>query len=107
MHQLPERWCQHPTIAAMPATENTPERKQKYGLEDGEKVITEGHFRILSALAQLPPGVELPVIITELDGEKLSPHPSMMPPGAPGAAPEGASNTPAGAAAQAAEVDAP
>jgi len=52
----------------------------RQGLADGEKVITQGHFRIQSAFAQMPPGVPLPVMITNLDGQDLAP-----PTGSPGA----------------------
>jgi len=83
-------WLEAPREEIIPATEQAPERKQKYGLEDGEKVITEGHYRIQTALMQTPPGEPLSVTITELDGVKLKlDQPS--PPGAPGGGAGGAS----------------
>lgn len=43
------------------------------GLRDGEKIITEGQFRIGNALAALPKGVALKVNITALDGKNTAP----------------------------------
>jgi len=81
-------WLEAPREVIIPATEQTPERLQKYGIEDGEKVITEGHFSIQTAFARMPPGMPLSVMITELDGVKLAPP---APPGAPGGGAGGAS----------------
>jgi len=68
------------------------------GLHDGERVITQGHFRIQMALAQMPPEARLPVMVMNLDGQDVAPPAGAMAGGMP----------PAGAAgaAQAAEVDA-
>jgi len=41
------------------------------GLQEGERVITEGHFRIQAALRQIPPGISLRVVVTTLDGQDL------------------------------------
>lgn len=43
------------------------------GLRDGERIITEGQFRIGNALAALPPGVKLQVAVTALDGKAGAP----------------------------------
>jgi len=42
--------------------------KNFVGLRDGERVITEGQFRIGNALAAMPAGVRLKVDVTEIDG---------------------------------------
>lgn len=43
------------------------------GLNDGDVVITEGHYRIGAAMAQLPPGMKLKVAVTTLDGRDITP----------------------------------
>lgn len=47
-----------------------PDRKY-IGLNDGDVVVTEGHFRIGAALGQLPPGMKLKVAVTTLDGKDV------------------------------------
>jgi len=58
---------------------------KKQGLDDGERVITQGHFRIQSALAQMPPDARLPVMIMQLDGQDVGPPAGAMT-GAPSSA---------------------
>jgi len=48
-------------------------RKRLVGLRDGERVITEGQFRIGNALAVMPKGVPLRVNVTKLDGKSVAP----------------------------------
>jgi len=70
---------------------------KKQGIHDGERVITQGHFRIQSALAQMPPGAGLPVMIMNLDGQDVAPPTEAMAGGGM------AASAPMGAA-QAAEI---
>jgi len=67
------------------------ENGKRQGLHDGERVIVEGHFRIQSALAQMPPGARLPVMIMNLDGQDVAPPAGAMAAGSmPPSAPAGA-----------------
>lgn len=43
------------------------------GLRDGERVVTEGHFRIGAALAAMPKGMKLKVNLVTLDGKSAVP----------------------------------
>jgi len=52
-------------------TQSVPAGQEDIGLEDGDIVVTEGHFRINTALEKLPKGQKLKVAITTLDGEDL------------------------------------
>jgi len=70
--------------------EASPPRTVFIGLQDGERVVTEGHFRIQAALGQMPPGIPLNVIVTTLDGQDVAP------PAPPSAAPLAMSGSPSG-----------
>jgi len=80
-------WLDTAREETVPATEQMLERVQKYGLQDGERVVTQGHFRIQSALAQMPPGARLPVMIMELDGHNVAPPAGAGGGGMPGTPP--------------------
>lgn len=64
--------------AALPDNDNqqapsAPAVNRYIGLNDGDVVITEGHYRIGAAMAQLPPGMKLKVAVTTLDGRDITP----------------------------------
>jgi len=71
--QLSDRnwWLEAAEERIIPATEQAPEHTQQYGLEEGERVIVEGHYRIQMALAQMPPSERLTVTLANLDGQNL------------------------------------
>ncbi|RCL03018.1 MAG: multidrug efflux system [Candidatus Tokpelaia sp. JSC189] len=43
------------------------------GLNDGDVLVTEGHYRIGVAMAQLPFGMKPKVVVTMLDGQNIDP----------------------------------
>lgn len=53
------------------AAPSAPSDEKYVGLNGGDVVITEGHFRIGAALGQLPPGMKLKVAVTTLDGKNI------------------------------------